>query len=107
MLRWHACSSPPLISLPLFPLPAPSPLRSHPTLPLPSPSSSPTPRGEIRTIVDYVVELVQSPDFVANTHHTGWLDARISAQVRCWPGLGAGGTCCAGGSFWCQLPPYW
>ncbi|EFN59405.1 hypothetical protein CHLNCDRAFT_56737 [Chlorella variabilis] len=39
-------------------------------------------RGEIRTIVDYVVELVQSPDFVANTHHTGWLDARISAQVR-------------------------
>jgi hypothetical protein len=38
-------------------------------------------RGEIRTIVDYVVELIQSPDFVANTHHTGWLDARISAQV--------------------------
>ncbi|KAL4859471.1 Acetyl-CoA carboxylase 1 [Chlorella vulgaris] len=39
-------------------------------------------RGEIRTISDYVVELIQSPDFLANTHHTGWLDARISAQVR-------------------------
>ncbi|KAL4426359.1 hypothetical protein ABPG77_004653 [Micractinium sp. CCAP 211/92] len=39
-------------------------------------------RGEIRTIVDYVVELVQAPEFVSNRHHTGWLDARISAQVR-------------------------
>ncbi|PSC75189.1 acetyl-carboxylase 1-like [Micractinium conductrix] len=39
-------------------------------------------RGEIRTIVDYVVELVQSQEFVGNSHHTGWLDARIAAQVR-------------------------
>ena len=38
--------------------------------------------GEIRTIVDYVVELVQSQEFVGNSHHTGWLDARIAAQVR-------------------------
>jgi len=31
--------------------------------------------------VDYVVDMIQSPDFVSNTHHTGWLDNRISAQV--------------------------
>ncbi|PRW58200.1 acetyl- carboxylase 1-like isoform A [Chlorella sorokiniana] len=39
-------------------------------------------RGEIRTIVDYVVDMVQAPDFLSNVHHTGWLDARIAAQVR-------------------------
>lgn len=38
-------------------------------------------RGEIRTIVDYASEMVQSPDFVGNNIHTGWLDARIASQV--------------------------
>jgi hypothetical protein len=28
--------------------------------------------------------MVQSPDFLNNTHHTGWLDARIAAQVGGW-----------------------
>ena len=39
-------------------------------------------RGEIRTIVDYVVDMVQSPDFIGNRIHTGWLDSRIASQVR-------------------------
>ncbi|CAK0731625.1 hypothetical protein CVIRNUC_000020 [Coccomyxa viridis] len=39
-------------------------------------------RGEIRTTVDYCVEMIQSPDFVGNNIHTGWLDARISSHVR-------------------------
>ena len=39
-------------------------------------------RGEIRTIVDYAVEMIQSPDFVNNSIHTGWLDARIASHVR-------------------------
>ena len=38
-------------------------------------------RGEIRTIVDYAVEMIQSPDFVGNAIHTGWLDARIASHV--------------------------
>jgi acetyl-CoA carboxylase/biotin carboxylase 1 len=38
-------------------------------------------RGEIRTNADYVCDLIQSPDFVGNAHHTGWLDARIAAQI--------------------------
>lgn len=38
-------------------------------------------RGEIRTIVDYVIEMIQSPDFVGDNIHTGWLDARIASQV--------------------------
>lgn len=28
------------------------------------------------------MDMVQAPDFVSNVHHTGWLDARIAAQVR-------------------------
>ena len=50
-------------------------------------------RGEIRTTVDYCVEMIQSPDFVGNNIHTGWLDARISSHVRApcslpsWPPL--------------------
>lgn len=40
-------------------------------------------RGEIRTTVDYCVEMIQSPDFVGNSIHTGWLDARISSHVSC------------------------
>ncbi|KAL6777494.1 BCC3 [Auxenochlorella protothecoides x Auxenochlorella symbiontica] len=39
-------------------------------------------RGEIHTPVDYVADMIQSPDFLGNAHHTGWLDARIAAQVR-------------------------
>ena len=38
-------------------------------------------RGEIRTTVDYCVEMIQSPDFVGNNIHTGWLDARITSHV--------------------------
>ena len=39
-------------------------------------------RGEIRTIVDYAVEMIQSPDFVGNEVHTGWLDSRIARHVK-------------------------
>ncbi|CAL8465869.1 g5405 [Coccomyxa elongata] len=39
-------------------------------------------RGEIRTTVDYCVEMIQSPDFVGNNIHTGWLDSRIASHVR-------------------------
>ena len=42
-------------------------------------------RGEIRTTVDYCVEMIQSPDFVGNNIHTGWLDARISSHVGAPP----------------------
>lgn len=38
-------------------------------------------RGEIRTIVDYAVEMIQTTDFVNNNIHTGWLDQRIAAHV--------------------------
>jgi hypothetical protein len=37
--------------------------------------------------VDYVVDMLQAPEFAGNTHHTGWLDARIAAQVSCIPSL--------------------
>ena len=39
-------------------------------------------RGEIRTIVDYGVEMIQHPDFVNNNIHTGWLDSRIASHVQ-------------------------
>eukprot|EP00892_Ulva_mutabilis_P004884 jgi/Ulvmu1/2768/UM014_0226.1 len=39
-------------------------------------------RGEIRTLVDYVADMLQEPAFVGNNIHTGWLDGRIAAQVR-------------------------
>lgn len=39
-------------------------------------------RGEIRTTIDYCVEMIQSPDFVGNNIHTGWLDSRIASHVR-------------------------
>lgn len=56
--------------------------------------ASPAPcSGEIRTIVDYVVDMVQAPEFVSNVHHTGWLDARIAAQVG---SLGESGFCRTG-----------
>ena len=38
-------------------------------------------RGEIRTIVDYVIEMIQHPDFINNNIHTAWLDSRIAAHV--------------------------
>jgi acetyl-CoA carboxylase / biotin carboxylase 1 len=38
-------------------------------------------RGEIRTIVDYATDMIQSTEFVGNAIHTGWLDSRIAAQV--------------------------
>ena len=38
-------------------------------------------RGEIRTIVDYVTDLIQTPDFLGNSIHTGWLDSRIASHV--------------------------
>lgn len=38
-------------------------------------------RGEIRTVVDYATEMIQSPDFVGNNIHTGWLDSRIASHV--------------------------
>ena len=38
-------------------------------------------RGEIRTLVDYVIDMLQEPEFVGNQIHTGWLDGRIAAQV--------------------------
>ena len=46
-------------------------------------------RGEIRTTVDYCVEMIQSPDFVGNNIHTGWLDARISSHVSGIPAPGS------------------
>jgi len=39
-------------------------------------------RGEIRTTVDYVMDMLQSKDFVNNTISTSWLDERIQAQVK-------------------------
>ena len=39
-------------------------------------------RGEIRTIVDYAVDMIEAPEFMGNRIHTGWLDSRIAAQVR-------------------------
>ena len=42
-------------------------------------------RGEIRTIVDYAIEMIQSPEFVGNNIHTGWLDARIASRVSLRP----------------------
>lgn len=38
-------------------------------------------RGEIRSTVDYTMEMIQSADFVGNNIHTGWLDARIATHV--------------------------
>jgi hypothetical protein len=39
-------------------------------------------RGEIHTIIDYAADMLQSPEFVNNEIHTGWLDSRIAANVR-------------------------
>ena len=38
-------------------------------------------RGEIRTTVDYIIDMIQEPDFQLQRIHTAWLDNRIAAQV--------------------------
>uniref|UniRef100_A0A803M2A6 Acetyl-CoA carboxylase n=1 Tax=Chenopodium quinoa TaxID=63459 RepID=A0A803M2A6_CHEQI len=39
-------------------------------------------RGEIRTNVDYTIDLLNSSDYRDNKFHTGWLDSRIAMRVR-------------------------
>ncbi|CAN0920072.1 Acetyl-CoA carboxylase 1 [Linum grandiflorum] len=39
-------------------------------------------RGEIRTNVDYTVDLLHASDYRDNKIHTGWLDSRIAMRVR-------------------------
>lgn len=38
-------------------------------------------RGEIRTTVDYIIDMIQESDFVDQHIHTAWLDQRIAQQV--------------------------
>ena len=38
-------------------------------------------RGEIRTTVDYIIDMIQEPDFLEQRIHTAWLDNRIARQV--------------------------
>lgn len=39
-------------------------------------------RGEIRTNVDYTVDLLNATEYRENKIHTGWLDSRIAMRVR-------------------------
>ncbi|KAJ4950118.1 hypothetical protein NE237_026950 [Protea cynaroides] len=39
-------------------------------------------RGEIRTNVDYTIDLLHVSDYRDNKIHTGWLDSRIAMRVR-------------------------
>ncbi|XP_015697314.2 acetyl-CoA carboxylase 1 [Oryza brachyantha] len=39
-------------------------------------------RGEIRTNVDYTVDLLNAAEYRGNKIHTGWLDSRIAMRVR-------------------------
>eukprot|EP00250_Pteridium_aquilinum_P007836 c17476_g1_i1 orf=321-7031(+) len=39
-------------------------------------------RGEIRTNVDYTVDLLHAPEYRENRIHTGWLDGRIAMRIR-------------------------
>ncbi|MCO5565015.1 hypothetical protein L7F22_018685 [Adiantum nelumboides] len=39
-------------------------------------------RGEIRTNVDYTVDLLHAPEYRENRIHTGWLDSRIAMRIR-------------------------
>ncbi|KAH9295974.1 hypothetical protein KI387_039562, partial [Taxus chinensis] len=39
-------------------------------------------RGEIRTNVDYTVDLLHATEYRENKIHTGWLDSRIAMRVR-------------------------
>lgn len=39
-------------------------------------------RGEIRTNVDYTIDLLHASEYKDNKIHTGWLDSRIAMRVR-------------------------
>ncbi|MQM19485.1 hypothetical protein Taro_052489 [Colocasia esculenta] len=39
-------------------------------------------RGEIRTNVDYTIDLLHASEYRENKIHTGWLDSRIAMRVR-------------------------
>ncbi|KAG5391557.1 hypothetical protein IGI04_021520 [Brassica rapa subsp. trilocularis] len=39
-------------------------------------------RGEVRTNVDYTIDLLHAFDYRENKIHTGWLDSRIAMRVR-------------------------
>ncbi|KAJ3673764.1 hypothetical protein LUZ60_005756 [Juncus effusus] len=39
-------------------------------------------RGEIRTNVDYAIDLLNTKEYRENKIHTGWLDSRIAMRVR-------------------------
>ncbi|XP_058085333.1 acetyl-CoA carboxylase 1-like isoform X2 [Magnolia sinica] len=39
-------------------------------------------RGEIRTNVDYTIDLLHASEYRDNNIHTGWLDSRIAMRVR-------------------------
>ncbi|GLJ49976.1 hypothetical protein SUGI_1062920 [Cryptomeria japonica] len=39
-------------------------------------------RGEIRTNVDYTIDLLHAAEYRENKIHTGWLDSRIAMRVR-------------------------
>ncbi|OVA14638.1 Carboxyl transferase [Macleaya cordata] len=39
-------------------------------------------RGEIRTNVDYTIDLLHASEYRNNKIHTGWLDSRIAMRVR-------------------------
>ncbi|KAK6938183.1 Acetyl-CoA carboxylase, central domain [Dillenia turbinata] len=39
-------------------------------------------RGEIRTNVDYTIDLLHAADYRDNKIHTGWLDSRIAMRIR-------------------------
>ncbi|XP_052188195.1 acetyl-CoA carboxylase 1-like [Diospyros lotus] len=39
-------------------------------------------RGEIRSNVDYTIDLLHASDYKDNKIHTGWLDGRIAMRVR-------------------------
>ncbi|KAF8046826.1 hypothetical protein N665_3391s0004, partial [Sinapis alba] len=39
-------------------------------------------RGEVRTNVDYTIDLLHAADYRENKIHTGWLDSRIAMRIR-------------------------
>ncbi|KAI7993915.1 Acetyl-CoA carboxylase 1 [Camellia lanceoleosa] len=39
-------------------------------------------QGEIRTNVDYTIDLLHASDYKDNKIHTGWLDSRIAMRIR-------------------------
>lgn len=44
-------------------------------------------QGEIRTTVEYLVQLLETPEFKENTIDTSWLDGLIAAKVRVYPSV--------------------